>query len=234
MAKNKITIAIDGHSSCGKSTLAKSLARELGYIYIDSGAMYRAVTLYALRKGWIVNGQPDRQKVISGLNNIFITFQWDDKTEKNTTFLNGENIEEEIRQLAVSQNVSPISTIAEVRSEMVKQQRENGKNKGIVMDGRDIGTVVFPDAELKIFMTASPEIRSQRRYVELKEKGLDVDYNEILQNVEERDTIDSGREVSPLRKADDALVLDNSHLTREEQLQWSLNKVEERIKVYEG
>lgn len=234
MTKKKITIAIDGHSSCGKSTLAKSLARELGYIYIDSGAMYRAVTLYALRMGWIVNGQPDRQKVISGLKDIFITFQWDNKTEKNTTFLNGENIEEEIRQLAVSQNVSPISTIAEVRTEMVKQQRENGKNKGIVMDGRDIGTVVFPDAELKIFMTASPEIRSQRRYLELKEKGLDVDYDEILQNVEERDTIDSGREVSPLRKADDALVLDNSHLTREEQLQWSLNKVEERIKAYEG
>jgi CMP/dCMP kinase len=149
MTEKKITIAIDGHSSCGKSTLAKSLARELGYIYIDSGAMYRAVTLYALRNGWIVNGQPDRQKIIAGLKDIFITFQWDDKTEKNTTFLNGENIEEEIRQLAVSQNVSPISTIAAVRTEMVKQQRENGKNKGIVMDGRDIGTVVFPDAELK-------------------------------------------------------------------------------------
>ncbi len=230
----KIIIAIDGHSSCGKSTLAKSLARELGYIYIDSGAMYRAVTLFALRQGWIANGLPDRQKIITGLNDITITFEWDKQTEKNTTYLNGENVEDEIRQLAVSQNVSPISTIAEVRTEMVKQQRKNGMTKGIVMDGRDIGTVVFPDAELKIFMTASPEIRSKRRYLELKEKGLEVDYSEILQNVEQRDAIDSGREISPLKKAEDAVVLDNSYLTREEQLKWSLNKVKERIKEYES
>jgi CMP/dCMP kinase len=234
MTEKKIIIAIDGHSSCGKSTLAKSLARELGYIYIDSGAMYRAVTLFALRNGWISNGIPDRQKIIDGLKNISITFQWDEQSEKNTTFLNGENVEEELRQLAVSQNVSPVSTIAEVRTEMVKQQRENSKNRGIVMDGRDIGTVVFPDAELKIFMTASPEIRSQRRYLELKEKGMEVDYDEILRNVEERDTIDSGRQVSPLKKAPDAVVLDNSHLTREEQLKWSLQKAEEKIKVYES
>lgn len=234
MTEKKIVIAIDGHSSCGKSTLAKSLARELGYIYIDSGAMYRAVTLYALRSGWIVNGQPDRQKVIKGLNDIDISFQWNEKAERNTTFLNGENVEEEIRQLAVSQNVSPISTIAEVRAEMVKKQRECSRHKGIVMDGRDIGTVVFPNAELKIFMTASPEIRSQRRFMELKEKGLAVNYDQILQNVEERDAIDSGRDVSPLRKAHDALVLDNSFLTREEQLQWSLSKVKERIRVYES
>src|SRR5690554_2120693 len=159
MTGKKIIIAIDGHSSCGKSTLAKSLARELGYIYIDSGAMYRVVTLYALRKGWINDGKPDREKIVNGLKDVKITFQWDNETERNTTFLNGENVEEEIRQLAVSQHVSPISTIGEVREEMVRQQRENGKNKGIVMDGRDIGTVVFPDAELKIFMTASPEIR---------------------------------------------------------------------------
>lgn len=229
MTEKKIVIAIDGHSSCGKSTLAKSLARELGYVYIDSGAMYRAVTLYALRKGLFLNGQPDREKVISGLKEIKITFDWDEKEEKNTTFLNGENIEEEIRQLEVSQNVSPVSTIAEVRHEMVKQQRENGKSKGIVMDGRDIGTVVFPDAELKIFMTASPKIRAQRRYLELKEKGLEVDFDEILNNVEQRDAIDSGREVSPLKKADDAIVLDNSNLTREEQLQWSLNKAREKM-----
>jgi CMP/dCMP kinase len=234
MTEKKIIIAIDGHSSCGKSTLAKSLARELGYIYIDSGAMYRAVTLFALRNGWISNGIPNRQKIINGLKNISITFQWDEQSEKNTTFLNGENVEEELRQLAVSQNVSPVSTIAEVRTEMVKQQRENSKNRGIVMDGRDIGTVVFPDAELKIFMTASPEIRSQRRYLELKEKGMEVDYDEILRNVEERDTIDSGRQVSPLKKAPDAVVLDNSHLTREEQLKWSLQKAEEKIKVYES
>lgn len=234
MTKKKIVIAIDGHSSCGKSTLAKSLARELGYVYIDSGAMYRAVTLYALRNGWIKNGEPDRQKVIEGLKDIKITFHWDEKTEQNTTFLNGENVEEEIRQLEVSQNVSPISTIAEVRHEMVKQQRENGKNKGIVMDGRDIGTVVFPDAELKIFMTASPEIRAQRRFQELKEKGLEVNFEEILKNVEERDSIDSGREVSPLKKADDALVLDNSYLTREEQLQWSLERAKEKMEEDES
>lgn len=234
MTEKKIIIAIDGHSSCGKSTLAKSLARELGYVYIDSGAMYRAVTLYALRNGWIKNGEPDRQKVIEGLKDIKITFHWDEKTEQNTTFLNGENVEEEIRQLEVSQNVSPISTIAEVRHEMVKQQRENGKNKGIVMDGRDIGTVVFPDAELKIFMTASPEIRAQRRFQELKEKGLEVNFEEILKNVEERDSIDSGREVSPLKKADDALVLDNSYLTREEQLQWSLERAKEKMEEDES
>ncbi len=227
MSGKKIVIAIDGHSSCGKSTVAKTLARMLNYIYIDSGAMYRAVTLYALRMGLIKNGIPDIAKIIDELKNIKITFEWDTVAEKNTTFLNGENVEEEIRQLEVSKNVSPISAVAEVRHELVKQQRENGKNKGIVMDGRDIGTVVFPDAELKIFMTASPEIRAQRRYLELKEKGQKVDFDEILQNVLTRDKIDSTREVSPLKKADDALVLDNSHLTRKEQLQWALNKVKE-------
>ncbi|MDX9908519.1 MAG: (d)CMP kinase [Mariniphaga sp.] len=229
MSEKKIVIAIDGHSSCGKSTLAKSLARELGYIYIDSGAMYRVVTLHALRNGWITDGQPDKKKITEGLKEIKITFEWDKTTEKNTTFLNGENVEDEIRQLEVSQNVSPVSTIAEVRTEMVKQQRENGKNKGIVMDGRDIGTVVFPDAELKIFMTASPEIRAQRRYLELKEKGEEVAFDEILNNVEERDSIDSTRETSPLKKAEDALVLDNSFLSREEQLQWSLEKAKKII-----
>ncbi len=227
MPDKKIIIAIDGHSSCGKSTVAKQLAQKLGYIYIDSGAMYRAVTLYALRKGLIKTGNPDIQKVILELKNISITFRWDEKSGKNTTFLNGENVEDKIRQLEVSQNVSPISTIAEVRTEMVKQQRENGKNKGIVMDGRDIGTVVFPDAELKIFMTASPEVRAQRRYLELQEKGLEVDFEEVLKNVNERDKIDSTREVSPLKKAEDALILDNSHLTREEQLKWTLEKVKQ-------
>jgi len=234
MTKKKIVIAIDGHSSCGKSTLAKSLARELGYTYIDSGAMYRAVTLFALRNGLIKHGKVDEKELISRMKDIRITFEWDTDTEKNTTFLNGENIENEIRQLEVSNNVSPVSTIAGVRSELVKQQRENGQNKGIVMDGRDIGTVVFPDAELKIFMTASPEIRAQRRYLELKEKGAEVDFDKILQNVEERDTIDSGREVSPLKKADDAIVLDNSHMTREEQLQWALEKAKELIEENEG
>jgi CMP/dCMP kinase len=223
----KIIIAIDGHSSCGKSTLAKSLARELEYTYIDSGAMYRAVTLFALRNGLIVNGKVDEEKLVSKLSELKITFKWDKNTEKNTTYLNGENVEDEIRQLQVSNNVSPISAIAGVRREMVKKQRGNSQNKGIVMDGRDIGTVVFPDAELKIFMTASPEIRAERRYMELKGKGTEVDFFEILKNVEARDSIDSSREVSPLKKASDAIVLDNSHLTREEQLQWSLNKVKE-------
>ncbi|HPE78222.1 MAG TPA: (d)CMP kinase [Draconibacterium sp.] len=228
MAVKKIIIAIDGHSSCGKSTMAKSLAQELGYVYIDSGAMYRVVTLYALRMGLINNGVPDTKKIIAELKNINITFRWDEIAGKNTTFLNDENVEEEIRRLEVSQNVSPISTIAEVRREMVRQQRENGKNKGIVMDGRDIGTVVFPDAELKIFMTASPEIRAKRRFDELKQKGVEVDFAEILQNVEGRDQIDSTREIGPLKKADDALILDNSNLTREEQLKWTLERVKEK------
>ncbi|WP_346861757.1 (d)CMP kinase [uncultured Draconibacterium sp.] len=227
MSEKKIIIAIDGHSSCGKSTMAKSLAKQLGYIYIDTGAMYRVVTLVALRNGWINNKVPDTQKVINGLKDIHITFKWDEKLGQNTTFLNGENVETEIRQLEVSQNVSPISTIAEVRHEMVRQQRENGKNKGVVMDGRDIGTVVFPDAELKIFMTASPEIRAQRRFLELSEKGDKVNFEEILANVEGRDKIDSTRAVGPLKQADDALVLDNSNLSREEQLEWTISKVKE-------
>ena len=227
MNDKKIIIAIDGHSSCGKSTMAKSLAQRLGYVYIDTGAMYRVVTLVALRNGWIENKVPDTQKVINGLKDIKITFKWDEEAGKNTTFLNGENVEDEIRQLEVSENVSPISTIAEVRHEMVHQQRENGKNKGIVMDGRDIGTVVFPNAELKIFMTASPEIRAQRRYFELTEKGDKVNFEEILANVEGRDKIDSTRAVSPLKQADDALILDNSELTREQQLDWAVNKVKE-------
>jgi len=225
MTTRRIIIAIDGHSSCGKSTVAKALAKMLGYIYIDSGAMYRAVTLFALRNGLFNQNIPDEKRIIEAVKHIAITFRWNEKTGKNTTYLNGENVEEEIRQIAVSVNVSPVSTIAGVRAEMVKQQRENGKNKGIVMDGRDIGTVVFPDAELKIFMTASPEIRAQRRYAEMMAKGQQVDLGEILKNVNERDNIDSTREASPLRKADDAFVLDNSNLTREEQLEWVINKV---------
>lgn len=227
MSEKKIIIAIDGHSSCGKSTMAKSLAKKLGYVYIDTGAMYRVVTLVALRNDWIINKVPDNDKVIAGLNDIKITFKWDEQLGKNTTFLNGENVEEEIRQLEVSENVSPISTIADVRHEMVRQQRENGVNKGIVMDGRDIGTVVFPNAELKIFMTASPKIRAQRRFDELTAKGDNVNFEEILANVEGRDKIDSTRAVSPLKQADDALVLDNSNITREEQLEWTINKVTE-------
>ncbi|MCK3682540.1 (d)CMP kinase [Maribellus sp. YY47] len=231
MSTKKIIVAIDGHSSCGKSTMAKALAKELGYVYIDSGAMYRVVTLVALRNGWIENKVPNKEKILEGLKDIRITFKWDEERGMNTTFLNGENVEDEIRQLEVSENVSPISAIAEVREEMVHQQRENGREKGIVMDGRDIGTVVFPDAELKIFMTASPEIRAQRRYLELTEKGQEVNFEEILANVEGRDKIDSSRAVSPLKKADDAWVLDNSHLSRKEQLEWTINKVKEIIKA---
>ncbi len=226
---NKIIIAIDGHSSCGKSTLAKSLARELGYIYIDSGAMYRAVTLYALRKKWIKNGVPDKKKIIEGLKDIKITFQWDYKEEMNTTYLNGENVESEIRQLEVSNNVSPVSTIPEVRQEMVRQQRLNAVNKGIVMDGRDIGSTVFPDAELKIFMSASAKIRAERRYKELIEKNIDVTEEEILKNIQERDLIDSTRAVSPLKKADDAIELNNDNFTQQDQLEWALEKAKKII-----
>ena len=224
MADKKITIAIDGYSSCGKSTVAKSLARMLGYIYIDSGAMYRAVTLFALRNNWIENGTPDREKIIAALNQIDITFQFDHETEKNTTYLNGENVEERIRKLDVSNNVSPVSTIKEVRQAMVKFQRKMGEGKGIVMDGRDIGTVVFPQAELKIFMTASLETRAQRRYDELLAKGQEVSMEEIIANVNERDYIDQNRKESPLRQAEDAIVLDNSNFTLEKQLDWVLQK----------
>ncbi len=226
---NKIIIAIDGYSSCGKSTLAKSLARELGYIYIDSGAMYRAVTLYALRKRWIKDSVPDKKKIIEGLKDIKITFQWDYKKEMNTTYLNGENVESEIRQLEVSNNVSPVSTIPEVREEMVRQQRLNAVNKGIVMDGRDIGSTVFPDAELKIFMSASAKIRAERRYKELIEKNIDVTEEEILKNIQERDLIDSTRAVSPLKKADDAIELNNDNFTQQDQLEWALEKAQKII-----
>ncbi|NQU88644.1 MAG: (d)CMP kinase [Mariniphaga sp.] len=226
----KIIIAIDGFSSCGKSTLAKSLARELGYAYIDSGAMYRVVTLVALRNNWIKNKIPDKAKIIAGLNNISISFKFVKETEKNTTFLNNENVEEQIRKLDVSNNVSPISTIKEVRKEMVKFQRQMGKEKGIVMDGRDIGTVVFPQAELKIFMTASPEIRAQRRYDEFASKGQIVEMDDVVKNIDERDYIDQNRKESPLRQAEDAIVLDNSNFTLDGQLEWALQKATETIK----
>lgn len=226
----KIVIAIDGHSSCGKSTIAKALAAQLGYIFIDSGAMYRAVTLFALRNNLIAGGKVDEPKLISLLPQIKIEFRYNPEKQKSDTYLNGENVEDEIRQLPVSQHVSPVATIAEVRAAMVRLQQEMGKNKGIVMDGRDIGTVVFPDAELKLFVTASPDIRAQRRFDELTAKGETVSFDAILKNVQERDYIDSTREVSPLRKADDALVLDNSNMTREEQMAWVMEKVEESLK----
>ncbi|HCY43084.1 MAG TPA: (d)CMP kinase [Prolixibacteraceae bacterium] len=225
----KIIIAIDGHSSCGKSTIAKALAAQLGYIFIDSGAMYRAVTLFALRNNLIADGKVDDLKLISSLPQIKIEFRYNPEKQKSDTYLNGENVEDEIRQLPVSQHVSPVATIAEVRAAMVRLQQEMGKSKGIVMDGRDIGTVVFPDAELKLFVTASPEIRAQRRFDELTGKGETVSYSDILHNVQERDYIDSTREASPLRKADDALILDNSNMTRDEQMAWVMEKVKEKL-----
>jgi cytidylate kinase len=230
MTNFKIIVAIDGHSSCGKSTIAKAVASRFGYVFIDSGAMYRAVTLFALRHNLIADGVVNKQLLIDLLPEIKIEFRFNPEKQKSDTYLNGENIEDEIRQLPVSQNVSPIATIAEVRTAMVRQQQEMGKNKGIVMDGRDIGTVVFPEAELKLFVTASAEIRARRRFDELAAKGETVSYAEILQNVLERDRIDSTREASPLRKAADALVLDNSHMSREEQLTWVIKKVEESLK----
>ena len=231
MTNHKIVVAIDGHSSCGKSTIAKAVASRFGYIFIDSGAMYRAVTLFALRKQLISEDSVKVQELIDLLPTIQIDFRYNAEKQKSDTYLNGENVEDEIRQLPVSQNVSPVATIAEVRAAMVRLQQEMGKDKGIVMDGRDIGTVVFPEAELKLFVTASAEIRAQRRFDELTAKGESVSYAEILQNVQERDRIDSTREVSPLRKADDALVLDNSYMTREEQLDWVIEQVERSLKL---
>lgn len=230
MTNHKIVVAIDGHSSCGKSTIAKAVAVRFGYIFIDSGAMYRAVTLFALRQQLISEGTVKEQELINLLPKIQIDFRYNPEKQKSDTYLNGENVEEEIRQLPVSQNVSPVATIAEVRAAMVRLQQEMGKDKGIVMDGRDIGTVVFPEAELKLFVTASAEIRAQRRFDELTAKGETVSYAEILENVQERDYIDSTREASPLRKADDALILDNSYMTREEQLVWVIEQVERSLK----
>ena len=221
----KITIAIDGFSSCGKSTMAKDLARELGYIYVDTGAMYRCVTLYALRHGIIdTDGAINLPKLEAEIPNINISFKLNKETGRPDTYLNNENVENKIRTMEVSSHVSSIAAIPFVREALVAQQQKMGKDKGIVMDGRDIGTVVFPNAELKIFVTASPEVRAQRRYDELMEKGMEADYNEILENVKRRDYIDSHRDVSPLRKADDAIELDNSNISIEEQKQWLIKQ----------
>ena len=226
----KITIAIDGFSSCGKSTMAKDLAREVGYIYIDSGAMYRAVTLYCLENNLFTTDGIDTARLEALMSDIRISFQLNPETGRPMTHLNGVNVEDRIRTMEVSTRVSPVAALPFVREALVKLQQEMGKEKGIVMDGRDIGTAVFPDAELKIFVTASAEIRAQRRYDELKAKGEDASFEEILTNVKERDYIDQNREVSPLRKADDALLLDNSNLTIEEQKQWLKERFEEATK----
>ncbi len=212
-------IAIDGYSSCGKSTFAKAIAKELEYLYIDSGAMYRAVTLYGIRNHYVSRERIQTDKLIRALDSIQIDFR-KNKNGLYETYLNGENIEDEIRGVKVSECVSNVSKIKEVRTKLVILQRSFARDKGVVMDGRDIGTVVFPDADLKIFMTAKPEIRAKRRYDELVAKGLGVNFHEIMKNIEQRDLQDSSRQESPLRKADDAIVLDNSFMTPEEQMIW--------------
>lgn len=224
----KITIAIDGYSSCGKSTMAKDLAREVGYIYVDTGAMYRSVTLYAMRNGLFnADGSIKTEELKQRMGEINISFRLNSETGRPDTYLNGELVEKEIRTMEVSSHVSPIAALPFVREALVAQQQAMGKEKGIIMDGRDIGTVVFPDAELKIFVTASAEVRAQRRYDELKAKGMPADFDDILKNVKERDYIDSHREVSPLRKADDAIELDNSNMTIAEQKAWLMQKFNE-------
>lgn len=224
----KITIAIDGYSSCGKSTMAKDLAREVGYIYVDTGAMYRSVTLYAMRNGLFnADGSINTDELEQKMGEINISFRLNSETGRPDTYLNGELVEKDIRTMEVSARVSPIAALPFVRKALVARQQAMGKEKGIIMDGRDIGTVVFPDAELKIFVTASAEVRAQRRYDELKAKGMPADFDDILKNVKERDYIDSHREVSPLRKADDAIELDNSNMTIAEQKAWLMQKFNE-------
>ena len=224
-----ITIAIDGFSSTGKSTLAKQLAKHLGYIYVDTGAMYRAVALFAMENGFINKETFDKEKLISSLSDIKLQFEFNPESGFAEMFLNDKNVENEIRSMEVSGNVSRVAEVSEVRSKLVEQQQEMGKNKAIVMDGRDIGTVVFPDAELKIFMTASAETRAQRRFDELEAKGDVVTFEDVLKNVQERDYIDTHREDSPLVMADDAIEIDNSYLTREEQFNAVLELVNETL-----
>lgn len=225
----KITIAIDGYSSTGKSTIARQLAEKLEYVYVDSGAMYRAIAFYALQKGFISENYFDQKKLIESLPHIYLEFKKTPESKKSHIHLNGEDIEKEIRNLAVSAVVSPIATVSEVRTKLVALQQQMGQNKGVVMDGRDIGTVVFPQAELKLFMVSTPQKRAKRRYEELLQLGEDIAFHEVLQNIEERDLIDTTREDSPLRKADDAIEIDNSGMTLEEQFHLALQLAQDRI-----
>lgn len=227
----KIIVAIDGYSSTGKSTVAKQLARRLGYIYVDTGAMYRSVTLYGIQNGLITANHFDKKKLVQHLKNIHITFVPNSNLGFSETYLNGENVEQIIRSLEISSYVSKVAAIPEVRSVLVKQQQQLGKDKGVVMDGRDIGTVVFPEAELKLFMTASAHKRAKRRYEELIERGDNVTFNAVLENVKERDYIDSHREDSPLRKAEQAIEIDNSDMTLEEQFQKILQLIKKKVVV---
>ncbi|MGZ6523204.1 MAG: (d)CMP kinase [Bacteroidia bacterium] len=221
----KITIAIDGYSSCGKSTLAKALASKLGYAYVDSGAMYRCVTLYALRKGVIKDHSFHEGDILKLLDEINLSFKFNPSTKSSETFLNGENVEKDIRQMVVSENVSKVSAIHDVRVKMIAIQRDLGKNKGIVMDGRDIGTNVFPDAELKLFMTADTDVRTQRRFDEFSSKGQHISFNDVKLNLIQRDYEDTHRKENPLTQADDAIVLDNTDLTREQQLEYVIKLI---------
>ena len=225
-----IVIAIDGHSSTGKSTVAKRLAKQLEYKYVDTGAMYRAVTLFAMRNNWIQEGSVDEAKLIENLSAVEINFEYNPESGTNDVILNDENVEKQIRAMEVSGNVSSVAKIDEVREKLVQIQKQLGEEKGIVMDGRDIGSVVFPEAELKIFMTASADIRAQRRYNELKEKGENINFEEVLKNVQHRDDIDSNRKNSPLIQSEDAIKIDNSNLSQEEQFEKILNLAKERIK----
>ncbi len=224
-----LVIAIDGHSSGGKSTYAKMIAKELGITYVDSGAMYRAVTLYAMDHELIREGIIDQKELVRQLDQISIEIIFNPEKDRYETWLNGRNIENEIRSVAVSKYVSPVSKIREVREAMVDQQRAMARDRGVVMDGRDIGTVVFPDADIKIYLTAKPEIRAKRRYDELREKGMEAGYDEVLENIMDRDHQDSTRDISPLKKADDAIELDNSSMTPEEQMIWFRHRLEEKF-----
>ena len=227
--KKTLIIAIDGYSSCGKSTFARMIAEELNYTFIDSGAMYRAVTLYCIRNNYISDNGVNIQEIIKSLKDINIDFIYNSDNNLHETYLNSENVETEIRSLEVTAHVSRISQIPEVRTRLVELQRQTGSSKGIVMDGRDIGTVVFPDADLKIFMTATADIRAKRRYDELKEKGIDVDQEEIRRGIIARDIADENRDISPLRRAEDAILLDNSRMTVKSQMEWVREIIEKKI-----
>ena len=227
--KQKIVIALDGFSSCGKSTFAKAIAARLGYIFIDTGAMYRAVTLYALEQGAIVEGKVDEAAVVDLLPEVNITFKFNAERGASDIYVNGEHAEDKIRTIEVSSCVSSVSSIREVREKLVAMQQQMGRERGVVMDGRDIGTVVFPDAELKIFMTADAQVRADRRYAELTAKGDNVTMEEILENVISRDKADMERAISPLRQAEDAVVLDNSHMSVEEQMAWFMERYQKIV-----
>jgi len=227
--EKKLIIAIDGYSSCGKSTFAKAIARELNYTYIDTGAMYRAVTLFCLRKGYVGKGSVDLDSILTDLDDIHICFKYNSDILEYETCLNSENVEREIRSIEVSAHVSKVSQIYEVRTRMVELQRQMGVLKGVVMDGRDIGTVVFPDADIKIFMTASTDIRAKRRYDELKARNVSVEFDEIRKNIIARDIADENRDISPLRRADDAILLDNSRMTVNEQMEWIRKIIENKL-----